>query len=132
MRRISDAGRVLGELEARVMDVLWRANGALTVRAVRSKVGRRWLAYTTVMTTLDRLHKKGFLLRDREGLAFVYRPALSQDELHRRVIEETVGALLYETPTLVLAAFVETAASVDEGNLLELERLILLRKRGRK
>ena len=132
MRQLSDVGRVLGELEARVMNALWHAAGPLTVRSVREKVGRRKLAYTTVMTTLDRLHRKGFLLRDREGLAFVYRPALSQDELHRRVIQETVGALLHETPNPVLAAFVDAAANVDEGNLAELERLIAERKRGRK
>lgn len=131
MRELGDAGRVLGELEERVMEALWRAARPLAVRDVRARIGRRKLAYTTVMTTLDRLHKKGLLSRHREGLAFVYRPAMSREDLHRRVIEETVGALLHETPHPVLAAFVDAAADVDEANLDELERLIAERKKGR-
>src|SRR5206468_1025725 len=60
----------LGNLEREVMDAVWQ-NGGTTVREVRSMLARP-VAYTTVMTTLDRLFKKGFVARTRAGRAFVY------------------------------------------------------------
>lgn len=130
MRTIAEAARVLGALEERVMAVLWEAAGAQSVRDVVARLGPPRPAYTTIMTTLDRLYKKGFLSRDREGNAFVYRAALSRDGLHGRIIEETVSSLLTEGPDPVLAAFVDAAANVDEANLARLERLIVARRRG--
>ena len=70
------------------MDILWELH-PLTVRDVKARLGAR-SAYTTVMTTLDRLYKKGLLARDKDGLAFVYRPALDRAEYQRRVVEAAV------------------------------------------
>ena len=64
MRSFDDAARVLGDLEQRVMEVLWEAAGPLAVREVQGRLGRGRLAYTTVMTTLDRLYKKRLLARE--------------------------------------------------------------------
>ena len=76
-------------------------------------------AYTTVMTTLDRLFKKGLLLRHKEGIAFVYAPAMSKDEYQRRRVEQTISGWLTQKggSQSVLAAFVDTAADVDVTNL---------------
>ncbi len=113
------------------MEALWRA-GALPVREVCARLsGKPALAYTTVMTTLDRLFKKGLLGRHKDGNAFVYAPALSRDEYRRRIVERTVSGLL-ERPAdaaPVLAAFVDAAAEIDEDNLKRLEELIALRRR---
>ncbi len=119
----------LGSLEARVMAILWRGE-PLSVREVALRLGGR-LAYTTVMTTLDRLFKKGLLDRERDGNAFVYGAALSQDEYHRRLVEETVTAMLARSTDPVLAGFVDAAAAVDEAHLERLERLIAERRRRR-
>jgi predicted transcriptional regulator len=81
------------------------------------------------MTTLDRLFKKGLLTRERVGQAFVYRAALDRDGYRQRLIEAAVGELVDRAPDAVLAAFVDTAAALDEHNLLRLERLIAERKR---
>ena len=102
----------------------------MAVREVKARLGGR-LAHTTVMTTLDRLFKKGLLTRVRVGTAFVYSPAMSPEEYHRSLIENTVGALLEKSAGLVLAAFVDTAAELDEDNLAKLEALILERRGGR-
>jgi predicted transcriptional regulator len=120
----------LGALEERVMQILW-ASDPLPVRDVVQRLGNR-LAYTTVMTTLDRLHRKGLLARDKDGIAFVYRPALSRDDYHRRLVEATVGEMLAKSADPVLAGFVDAAASVDENNLKRLEQLIAARKKARR
>ena len=109
------------------MAVLWRGS-ATTVREVARKLGGK-LAYTTVMTTLDRLHKKGLLARNKEGNAFRYHAAFSRDEFHRRLVEETVSGLLAKSADPVLAGFVDAAADLDEANLARLERLIAARRR---
>lgn len=72
--------REFGELEAVVMDRLWSAEAPRTVRAVLEELRpERPLAYTTVMTVLDNLYRKGWLRRDREGLAYRYEPVMSRD-----------------------------------------------------
>jgi predicted transcriptional regulator len=130
MRSFDNASRVLGELEQRIMEVLWD-EAPLSVRDVMARLGRAPLAYTTIMTTLDRLYKKGLLAREKEGLAFVYRPAMERSEYQRRVVEAAVAPLLEQGAGPVLAAFVEVAADADESNLLQLERLIAAHRRRR-
>lgn len=75
----------LGELEVGVMQVLWAADGPLDVNGVVAALGGS-RAYTTVMTTLDRLYRKGYLFRAKEGRAFVYQAKVAQ--------ETVLGAML--------------------------------------
>jgi predicted transcriptional regulator len=130
MRSFDDAARVLGELEQRVMEVLWEA-APLPVREVQRRLGRGRLAYTTVMTTLDRLYKKHLLAREKAGLAYLYRPAIDRAEYQRRVVEAALVPLLEQGSGPVLAAFVDVAAGADEQNLAQLEQLIAARRRRR-
>jgi len=66
--------RWLGSLEAAIMDVVWDAAGAVTVKSVwRPLYDERKLAYTTVMTTMQRLCKKRLLTRERVGLSYHYK-----------------------------------------------------------
>src|SRR3990172_1725101 len=102
MRTLAQAGRVLGPLEERVMEVFWSA-GPLAVREVCWRLkSKPPLAYTTVMTTTDRLYKKGLLARQKRGNAFIYRVAMSRDEFHRRIVEETVSGLIESSGAPVL------------------------------
>jgi len=64
----------LGELERAVMEVLWDRGAPAVVRDVADALAGRELAYTTVMTVLDRLAKKGFVRRQRDGRAWRYEP----------------------------------------------------------
>jgi predicted transcriptional regulator len=75
----SDLVNRLGELERAIMDVLWEASQSLTVREVSAQLTERDLAHTTVMTVLDRLSKKGFARRQRDGRAWRYRAAESRE-----------------------------------------------------
>lgn len=132
MRTFDHAGKFLGTLEERVMDVLWTRPGPMAVREVCGRLkGASPLAYTTVMTTLDRLFKKGLLKRHKDGTAFVYETAMSRDDYRRRIVESTVSGLIEEAanPDPVLAAFVDAAAEIDEENLERLEQLIAERRR---
>ncbi|MBI5509129.1 MAG: BlaI/MecI/CopY family transcriptional regulator [Deltaproteobacteria bacterium] len=132
MRTFDHAGRFLGSLEERVMDVVWRRSSPMPVRDVCGHLkGDSTLAYTTVMTTLDRLYKKGLLERHKDGNAFVYEAAMTRDEYRRRIVESTVAGLMERSSDAnpVLAAFIDVAADADEGNLKRLEKLIAERKR---
>jgi predicted transcriptional regulator len=71
--------RGLGELERVIMNILWAAETPLTAREVGRRIEDRELAPTTVMTVLDRLVRKGFLNRTRDGRAWRYQPAASRD-----------------------------------------------------
>ena len=68
----------LGDLERAIMEVLWQTDSALTVRQVSNGLPQS-LAHTTVMTVLDRLAKKGFARRERDGRAWRYRPAATRE-----------------------------------------------------
>lgn len=73
--------RSLGELEAVVMEHLWSSDDGLTVRDVLGNLDREPpLAYTTVLTVMDNLHRKGFLIRHKEGRAYRYLPTKGRAE----------------------------------------------------
>lgn len=119
----------LGKLEQQIMDVLWTAASAVSVRDVCTLLSDRPLAYTTIMTTLDRLFRKGLLQRERRSGAYAYSPALSREEHERSLVEGAVSELLAHSADNVLAAFVDLAARLDDENLDRLERLLEKRRR---
>jgi BlaI family transcriptional regulator, penicillinase repressor len=81
----------LGVLEREVMDAVW-AGGEVTVRATQGRLPRP-VAYTTVMTTLDRLFKKGLVSRTRVGKAFLYRPAQTRQQAETAILSNLVDAI---------------------------------------
>jgi len=122
--------RPLGELEASVMAVLW-SEPDLTVREVSDRLAhKRKRAYTTVMTTLDRLHSKEVLERAKDGLAWRYRPAMSPEQCQQAVANHLVQELLQAHGELGVAAFVD-AAGTDDAMLDRLAELIEERRASR-
>ena len=96
---------VTGELEQAVMDILWSRPEPLSVRDVHELIGvDRDLAYTTVMTVLDRLAKKGLAVRNLDGRAWFYRPARSRVVEVRIEVEELLSRLSADERREVLAA----------------------------
>jgi predicted transcriptional regulator len=84
--------RQFGDLEAVVMDHLWTAREPLTVRDVLERIDRDPpLAYTTVLTVMDNLHRKGFLTRERDGRAFRYRPKQDRAEHTAELMHELLS-----------------------------------------
>jgi predicted transcriptional regulator len=125
------AGHVLGDLETAVIELLWREPG-LTVNQVEERLRRRReIAHTTVLTTLDRMHRKGYLAREKQGKAFVYAPRYSREEFERGLAQEVLGALLGQFTQPALSTFVDLIAA-DESRLDELEALIHEKRRAQK
>lgn len=82
---------LLGELEAKVMEVLWHAAAPMSVRQVHTVLAvDRDLAYTTVMTVLDRLAKKEIVQRERDGRQWLYQPTTSRGALIAAEILELI------------------------------------------
>jgi predicted transcriptional regulator len=94
--------RGLGELEAVIMDVLWRWDRPATVRDVLEHLRTgRTIAYTTVMTVMDNLHRKGWLQRERDGRAYRYEPVASREQYSAELMREALGDSDDRTATLV-------------------------------
>jgi predicted transcriptional regulator len=95
----------LGELERAVMAQLWAAPGPLTVREVHDRLERE-LAYTTVMTVLGRLAKKGVVRQERDGKAYRYAAASSREQLAASLMLDALGDV-GEDRAATLVAFVD-------------------------
>ncbi len=100
----------MGELEQAVMDILWNRPEPLSVRDVHEVLARdRDLAYTTVMTVLDRLAKKGLVVRNLDGRAWLYRPATSRAAQIAAEMLELLGRLNPDERREVLSKIVPAA-----------------------
>lgn len=124
-QRESLASASLGPLEENVMEILW-ARGECSVRDVIQMLERP-LAYTTVMTTLDRLFKKGLLTRHKSDRAFVYSPRLSRTEYNRARANSLVAGFLSGPESgreLLLSSFLDVVGHHDRKFLTDLEKKI--------
>ena len=119
----------LGPLEQRLLEALW-ARGNATVRELVED-GHQELAYTTVMTTLDRLFKKHVLTREAEGRAFRYAPRYTREELHREAAGAAFRRLLDASPgaSLPLSYLVEILTERDAQLLDDLRQLVETKRR---
>jgi predicted transcriptional regulator len=98
--------RGLGELERAIMEVVWAADGPVTGRAVVDQLTRdRPLAYTTVLTVMDRLVGKGMLGRQRHGRAHTYQAATSRAAYTAELMASVLGSS--QDRSAVLLHFVE-------------------------
>jgi predicted transcriptional regulator len=114
----------LGPLEQQLLSALWLRESA-TVREILD-AGDIKLAYTTVMTTLDRLFKKQLLNRTAEGRAFRYSPRYTQEELEKEAVGQTIRQLLGsgKAAALPLSYLVEAVGAHDARLLDDLQRLL--------
>jgi predicted transcriptional regulator len=95
---------VTGELEQAVMEILWARTDPLSVREVHDLISiERDLAYTTVLTVLDRLAKKGLVLRNLDGRAWLYRPTRSRAAETAVEVQELLSRLSPAERTEVLS-----------------------------
>ncbi len=98
------------------MDVLWRAQGPLKVREVLERLDTgRELAYTTVMTVLDNLHRKDWVTREREGKAYRYLPAASRAEAAANSLREVLDGS--GDPEAVLLHFTKSVTESESALL---------------
>ncbi len=115
----------LGTLERKTLEEVWRRKET-DVRGVMVALNDNF-AYTTVMTTLDRLYKKGYLERRKEKRAFVYTPRMSPEQLRVGLAGDVIVGLLdgaTKNVEPVLACIVDAVSDRDRELLDQLERLV--------
>jgi predicted transcriptional regulator len=114
----------LHELEAEVMDEVW-SRDEVTVRDVLEALnaGRKQRAYTTIMTIMARLHRKGLLQRERRGKTDVYRPVMSREEYLDARAKREVDELVADYGDLALAHFARQLQTLDPKRREQLRRL---------
>lgn len=119
--------RVFGDLETVVMAQLWQLEGPATVRDVLERIqAEREIAYTTVLSTMENLHRKGHLTRERDGKAYRYRTTLSHAEHTAGLMREALSRGERDTGA-VLTHFV---GEMSENELAELRAVIARRGEG--
>ncbi|MHB8840525.1 MAG: BlaI/MecI/CopY family transcriptional regulator [Candidatus Aquicultor sp.] len=123
--RPSESGsrKVLGDLEADIMDLIWERE-IVSVREIHALLGcNREIAYTTVMTVMSRLSDKGILQKERDGKHYLYSAAITKDEFSQTMLASMIGGMKDDFGRQALAFFVDSLTEDDE-TLNELERLI--------
>jgi len=122
-------GRVLGDLEGLVMDILWN-RGDVTGREVLEEIEKtRPLALTTILTVMDRLLKKGLIKRKKTGGIFVYAPSISRDDFVRQISEEVMQGIFDISASSAASSFVDILYKTSPGEMDRLSRLIEERKK---
>ena len=114
-----------------MLETAWKLKRANVRDVVESFKDR--LAYTTIMTTLDRLYKKGYLERELRGRAFIYSPRLTQEQMQIGILGDVITGLLdgaTKSVEPVLASIVDSVGDKDRKLLDELERLVKEKRSG--
>ncbi|GAW93752.1 BlaI/MecI/CopY family transcriptional regulator [Calderihabitans maritimus] len=121
--------KVLGDLEAAVMETVWK-KGRVSVRDVYEELRReRQIAYTTVMTIMSRLADKKILYKEKQGIAYYYTPLYSKEEFTRSFVREVIDGLLEDYAEFAFSHFINRLQEEDEEKILELEKIIRERQR---
>ena len=118
MEKQQKVGKVLGELELDIMEIIWQSSGPISVRIVTQILQKkRKIAYTTVMTIMGRLTDKGLLKRTQSGKAYTYRSVYSKEKFLTRVSRQIIKNFIANFGDTAVAHFVN-----------ELEKMPIKRK----
>ncbi|MGZ5514016.1 MAG: BlaI/MecI/CopY family transcriptional regulator [Candidatus Aminicenantales bacterium] len=117
-----------GDLESAIMEVLW-TKGAMKGRDLHVEIRReKEIAYTTALTVLDRLSKKGFIKKDAESGTIMFSPNISRDVYKNSVAADLVQKAFEVSPDLAISAFAGHISTMAKEDLGRLERLIKEKK----
>jgi predicted transcriptional regulator len=119
--------KVLGPLETEIMQILWEDERSTVKKVHRRLSQQRDIAYTTVMTTMSRLSEKGVLTRHREGLAYVYVPAITEGDFVQMVVRQVLDGLLNDYTDTAIEYMVDYLARNNPSELERLQRTIKAR-----
>lgn len=126
---------VLGDLETAVLEHLW-THGTAEAKDVHRVIGEpRDITLSTIQSTLERLHRKGLLMRERVSHAYRYAPKLTRAEFRARAMADAAGDLKGAEAAGVMAAFVDLVAKTDGRRLDELAAIVRAaqsRRKGRR
>jgi predicted transcriptional regulator len=131
--RLSAEGvaKALGDLEARVMTIVWRMKRPLSARAVHEEVVLEHpVAIHTVITVLNKLVRKGLLQRVKGGDVFEYSTIVTEEQFRREVSRRAMEGIMSLAPDAIAASFVDALADRDPEQLAALATLIQERMNG--
>lgn len=124
--------KVFGDLEADIMERVWRGSPVTVGDVWQALRKERDLAYTTVKTVMSRLAEKGYLKRRTKERAYTYEPAMEREEFLRSVSDEVLEGLFVDFGEPIRAHLVQALKKRDLPGLERLEALIREEKRRRK
>jgi len=113
----------LGDLEVDVMGIVWNLNTATVKDVFEVMYKRRGLAYTTIMTVMNRLAVKGILSQDKSTVPYVYRPLVARDEMATSMVREVVDRLLEGSAGTVMSYLIDSG-DIDKAEISKLKALI--------
>lgn len=113
----------LTEAELRLMDVLWKKDAATVSDVVAALTGNEPLAYSTVLTTLRILERKGYVSHEKEGRAYVYQPVVGRDDARRSVVRYMMSRFFNNSPEALMLNILENE-TVDGDVLDRLKRMV--------
>lgn len=118
-------GKVLGELESEVMEIVWQSQTPVSVKAVTQILQKkRSIAYTTVMTIMGRLTDKGLLKRKEFGKAYTYQPVYSKEKFLTRISRQIIRNFISSFGESAIAHFAQEVDKLAPEKKEELTRLL--------
>jgi BlaI family penicillinase repressor len=118
----------LGSLQSEVMELVWKRNEATVAQLVDAIGRRRPVTYTTVLSAVQKLEKKGWLKHRAAGRAYVYYATRDRNEVGRRTLRELLRTTFSGDPRLLLASLLDDVR-LSDAELKELNRLIEKRRK---
>jgi BlaI family transcriptional regulator, penicillinase repressor len=117
----------LGDLQKAVMEIVWTL-GEASVNQAKAKLGRRKLAYTTVLSVMQKLDKAGWLIHREEGRAYIYRAAVSRAEAGRSSLREFIDRVCGGDPIAMFQHLLDDQ-ELSADDLAELRKMIDKRRK---
>ncbi len=119
----------LGDLQLAIMRVLWTRSEATVNQVHQDLLTERGLAPTTIATMLKKMERKGVVAHRTEGRQFVYRPTVTEPEVHRTMVSELTDRL-FDGNAAALVNHLLTEGEIDPGELAEIRRRIEAERKG--
>ncbi|MBI2012031.1 BlaI/MecI/CopY family transcriptional regulator [Candidatus Daviesbacteria bacterium] len=125
MEKQQKVGKVLGELESEVMEIIWQSKMPISVRTVTQILQtKRQIAYTTVMTIMGRLTDKGLLKRTESGKAYIYRSVYSKEKFLTRVSRQIIKNFVANFGDGAVAHFAAEVEKLEPSKRKDLTKLL--------
>ena len=118
-------GKVLGDLESQVMEIIWQSTEPVSVRKVADILQKqRKIAYTTVMTIMVRLTEKGVLVRHLRKASYLYKPKVTKEQFIARVVHGILSSAVSTLGDGALAHFIKEIQKISPKKRQELLKIL--------
>lgn len=125
MKKKQVNNRVLGELESKIMEIIWRQKGVMSVKEVAKILSKkRQIAYTTVMTIMSRLVKKGVLVRHLSGLSYLYKPKVGKEQFIAKAVHGLFSSAVSILGEEALTHFVKEIQKINPKRRQQLLKIL--------